>query len=68
MVERRRWLTLKSGRSLMRTMEPREKARFEKEMKVAYFLLGSGTIGGDQRNCWVSKTVSLTQRKGDGWK
>jgi hypothetical protein len=48
MVER--WLTMKSGRSPMRTMEPREKGRFEKDMKVAYFLLGSGTVGGIQRD------------------
>jgi hypothetical protein len=50
MVER--WLTMKSGRSPMRTMDPREKVRFENNMKVAYFLLGSGTVGGDQRD-WV---------------
>ena len=52
----------------MRTMEPREKGRFEKHMKVAHFLLGLGSVGGDQRNGCDSKTVSLTQRKGDGWK
>jgi hypothetical protein len=62
-----RWLTMESCRFPMRTMEPREKGRFEKHMKVAYFLLGSGTVGGDQRD-WVGpKTVSLTQRKSDGW-
>jgi len=53
----------------MRTMEPREKARFERDMKVAYFLLGSGTDGVRISGTGsVSKTVSLTQRKGDGWK
>ncbi len=36
---------MQCGESGMRTMEPREKGRLNMDMKVAYFLLGSGTVG-----------------------
>lgn len=64
MVER--WLTMKSGRSPMRTMEPREKARFEKDMNVAYFLLGSGTVGGDKKD-WVGFQDCLAHPEKRRW-
>ena len=50
----------------MRTMEPREKARFAKDMKVAYFLLGSGTVDGDQRD-WVGFQDCLAHPKKKRW-
>lgn len=46
----------------MRTMEPREKGRFEKHMKVAHFLLGLGSVGGDQRE-WVRFQDSIAHPK-----
>lgn len=43
-------LTIKGGGSPVRTMDPREKGLFKKDTKVAYFLLGSGSVGGDQQD------------------
>jgi hypothetical protein len=50
----------------MRTMEPREKVRFEKDMKVAYFLFGSGTVGGNQWDC-VGFQYCLARPKKKRW-
>ncbi len=44
----------------MRTMEPREKGWFKTGTKVAYFLLGSGTVGGDLLDRRITKAALLT--------